>query len=131
MLASLKKDFKTLRDGKPGSRFRDFRRYKAHQRSGKKPISRILTFLLGLLLLIGGLAIGWLPGPGGFIAFIGLAFLAREFPGIARIMDMGEVLLRKVYSWFRQLPAWLRIVIGSTCVAFCGGAIWFGFQQLK
>lgn len=130
MLESLKKDIAVLRDGTTGRRFRDFLQYKKGQRSEKKPIARLLTFATGLLLLIGGLAIGWLPGPGGFIALIGLALLAREIPGIAQAMDYCEWALIRLYCWFQKLPIWMRCLAGAVVIVIIAVAAWAAYQLL-
>ena len=57
----------------------------------------------GTALIVVGLAIGWLPGPGGFLAFVGLAMIAIEIPCAARALDVGEVKLRAVYNILRNM----------------------------
>ena len=128
MLESLKKDIAVLRDGTAGRRFRDFLQYKQGQRSGKKPITRVLTFATGLLLVVAGLAIGWLPGPGGFIAFIGLALLAREIPGIAQVMDYCEWASIRLYCWFQKLPIWIRCLAAVVAIMIIAIAAWTAYR---
>ena len=50
---------------------------------------------MGILLVVIGLGIGWLPGPGGFLAILGLATLIPFVPGMAYLMDRAEVMVRK------------------------------------
>jgi hypothetical protein len=78
-----------------------------------------------LPLILGGLAIGWLPGPGGFIAIIGLALVARVVPGVAKPMDMAEILLRRIWAWFLRRPRWLRLASYVVVLAFMVSMIWF------
>jgi hypothetical protein len=56
----------------------------------------------GTVLLIGGLAIGWLSGPGGFIAVFGAALLGVEWLGVAQILDRCETYLRRVLSFIQR-----------------------------
>ena len=49
-----------------------------------------------------GLGIGWLPGPGGFLAILGLALLGTEMRPLARLLDGCEVLLRRLLG--RAIP---------------------------
>lgn len=128
MLESFKKDFEVLRKGNAGSRFREFRKYKRKQRSGKKPVSRIVTFAIGLALVIVGIAIGWLPGPGGFVAFVGLAFLGREIPFIPRLMDHAEWVATKTYRWYRLLPGGIQFVGVIVGITLMGSVTFLGYQ---
>ncbi len=112
MLDGMKRDMAVLRDGHAGTRFQKYRQHMCSQRDSKRSFSRVVSFVLGWLLVIGGLAIGWLPGPGGFIAIIGLAMLSREVPGIACALDFCEVVIRGILRWFGQLPLWIRLAMG-------------------
>ena len=91
----LKKDLHQLRKASPGRRFRDFRRYKKEERSMLKSSLKFASIGLAIFLFAFGLAIGWLPGPGGFLALLGLALLIPHIPFIAPLMDHIEVLIRK------------------------------------
>lgn len=102
MFHSLKKNWRQLRDAAPGRRFRQFYDLRKAHRSGHFSWSRVLTIFLGLILLLGGLGIGWLPGPGGFIAIFGLALLAQEFRPLARLLDWGELKLRASWRWLAR-----------------------------
>jgi hypothetical protein len=57
---------------------------------------------LGLLLIVGGLAIGWLPGPGGFVAVIGAARLGTEWLSVAKALDWTEVRVRRIVRRIRD-----------------------------
>lgn len=93
-----KDNIRKLRDGKPGSRFVD---YAAHRKENGV-LARSSNYIVGSLLIIVGLGIGWLPGPGGFLGIIGLAILSKELPCIARWLDKLEVLVRSfIGSWRR------------------------------
>jgi hypothetical protein len=51
-------------------------------------IRRVLFTILGVLLIIGALLIGWLPGPGGiFLALAGLWVLAQEYDWAEDALD--------------------------------------------
>ena len=76
---SLKQDWNRLLHGRPGRRFFDFHQERCKRRAGGWPRERVVTLVLGTALLVVGLAIGWLPGPGGFLAIIGAALLGIEW----------------------------------------------------
>src|SRR5688572_4439919 len=92
----IRDDFRTLRAGEPGKRFRHYADKRRERYAGRWNASRVLNCSLGVGLIVVGLAIGWLPGPGGFVAIIGLAFVAQEIPIIADLLDSLEVLGRSL-----------------------------------
>jgi hypothetical protein len=95
---TLKDDWERLRFAAPGRRFRDFRRYKLELVQGATIGSRIFKIGMGILLVLFGLGIGWLPGPGGFLAVLGLAVLVPFIPGMAYLMDRTEIWIRRCAS---------------------------------
>ena len=71
---------------------RPARRAKRLRRHAK----RIGVFIVGWLVIIFGLAIGWLPGPGGIpVVLAGLAILATEF-------EWAERLKRRLIDWVTE-----------------------------
>jgi hypothetical protein len=53
----------------------------------------------GLLLALGSLAFGVLPGPGMLTFFVGVGMIAGEFRPVARLLDWSEVRARKLGRW--------------------------------
>ncbi len=101
--ATLKHYYKVLRDGHPGRRFRDYTDEQRRRRSGSLSVGRVLSFLVGLTLIVIGLGIGWLPGPGGFLAIVGLALIAQEMLWIATALDATELQIRRVIRSTKRL----------------------------
>jgi hypothetical protein len=101
-MGRLAKDWKTLRHGTPGRRFYDFHKARAERRGEGWPLERVLTCAVGIILLLGGLAIGWLPGPGGFIGVIGAALLGAESLRVAKLLDRAELKLRGAWRFLRH-----------------------------
>lgn len=87
---------------------------------------RILTFILGALLVISAGLIGPLPGPGGMILFLlGIAVLATEFVWAERLRDHLLSLMRQAGRYIRRHPrltsllfALSLIVIGLCAYVF-------------
>jgi hypothetical protein len=102
MASALARDWRQLRRGKAGSRFADFHRARAARRAEGWSAERIVTIALGVVLFVGGLAIGWLPGPGGFVAVIGAALLGAESRRIAKLLDHVEARLRDAWRFLRR-----------------------------
>ncbi len=59
----------------------------------------------GLIVAVGSLALGVLPGPGTLTFFLGLAMIAGEFRPVARLLDWAEVRLRKAGQVAREVWA--------------------------
>lgn len=120
MFEVIKADLRQLKSGEPGSRFRDFYDFRHRNRpSGFSPI-RAFNIGFGLLLTIGGASIGWIPGPGGFIAIFGLALLAQEFRPMAAVLDWIEPKLRTIGEGlvriWQRMSATSRVALALTVV---------------
>ena len=98
-VSGLKREWGRLKQGKPGKRFMDFHRSRCERWAGTWPLERILTLGIGIVLLVGGLAIGWLPGPGGFIGVIGAALVGVEWLPMAKTLDWVELRLRGAWRF--------------------------------
>jgi hypothetical protein len=89
----------------------DFHQARCKRRAGGWPLERVLTLVIGTVLLLGGLAIGWLPGPGGFIAVFGAALLGVEWLRVAMFLDRCET-----YAWSFLRFVRRRVLGRSTAV---------------
>lgn len=102
MLQTIKEDCRTLRDGDPGKRFRDYVDERRERRGTKWSAGRVASFTIGIALMFFGLGIGWLPGPGGFLAIVGLALVAQEIPVLADMLDCAEIFVRNTVTGIKQ-----------------------------
>ncbi len=98
MLQTIKDDFRELRSGAPGKRFRQYVDDRRARRGTRWSAGRIISFAAGAALVVVGLGIGWLPGPGGFLAIVGLALIAQEIPFIANALDRTEGASRSIVA---------------------------------
>ncbi len=91
MIGKAKQSWRRFRASKPGHRFQD--RYRRQQESehGWRDPRRLFYLVGGLILAIGSLVLGALPGPGMLTFFVGLAIIAGEFRPVARLLDWAEV----------------------------------------
>lgn len=120
MSNALSKYWKRLKSGKPGRRFLDLYDARLERRGSKWSRRKILKMLGAAALIIAGMAIGWLPGPGGFIAIIGVAMLATEIRWIARLLDKIEPVIRRM---FRALRRFWRNLTPFARVGLCFGVL--------
>lgn len=88
----------------------------------------------GLVLIVASLLLGWLPALGLGSAFLGLGMIASEFWPAARLMDWGEVRVRKLADFARD--AWKRsstvgealiVAVGLICAVASGYGAYYLF----
>ena len=96
--AAKKQELCQLLAGRPGHRFAEHRQRRDN--SGTSGSGEI-AIAVGLIIL--GLAIGWLPGPGGVVAVLGVGMLTSHSATLARFLDRAESRLT------RCLPRRFRI----------------------
>ena len=97
---------------------------------------RAAVGLLGLLLVLLGLATGWLPGPGGIpLVLAGLAVWASEFHWAHRLMLRLKHMLHVYRGWSRRkkLVFWLAFLVGCgllgwAYLALVGQPAWFPLE---
>lgn len=134
MFETTKENIKQLRRGKPGSRFREFCEFRQERRQSKYSPMRVFNIVLGLALVVGGASIGWLPGPGGFVAIFGLALLAQEFRSVAVVLDWCELKLRAVWDWalrtWRRLSGAGRVAVAMTALTACASVSYATYSLL-
>lgn len=98
----------------------------AWKRLPNKP-RRVLTFIVGALLIITSGLIGWIPGPGGMIPFLlGIAVLATEFTWAEKFRDSLLASLKTAGTYVQTRP-WLRalLIIASVVVITVFGYVLF------
>lgn len=97
---------------------------------------RCAVAALGLLLVLLGLATGWLPGPGGIpLVLLGLAVWASEFHWAHRLMLRLKHALHVVRGWSRRRKAAFvsGLVVACllafwACLAVLGPPTWLPVQ---
>ena len=117
MIAQVRSFWRVLREGRPGTRFQEFHRYRREQKKASGPLARVLVLALGVLLVIAGVLAGLVPGPGGILVFLpGLALVASELLFVARWLDWCEPRVRN--AWLHIKQAWTRAAMTAR-VAVC------------
>jgi len=85
---------------------------------------RILIGVLGTAIVLGGIVLIPLPGPGWLIVFGGLAVLASEFAWAARLLDLARAKVRGWTSWVTRQSLLVRASIGLGGLLFVAGVLW-------
>jgi uncharacterized protein (TIGR02611 family) len=93
-------------------------------------IYRLVLAVIGGAIVVGGLALVPLPGPGWVIVFVGLAILATEFTWAERLNAFARRQVRGWTQWLGRQALWVRILAGlATFVLVC--AIFYGVLALS
>jgi hypothetical protein len=101
MFERIKRNWASLKRGRPGSRFQD--QHDKQRKAGKSGAGRALRIGLGALLLPAGVFFLPAPGPGMIILALGAVLIAREFRLAAKALDQLEVTARRVFGRLRRL----------------------------
>lgn len=85
---------------------------------------RIVVFVVGLVVVLGGLALVPLPGPGWALVILGLVIWASEFEKARAVLEFVKRQVRRWNDWMMAQPIWVRIVVGLLTAAFVGFVVW-------
>lgn len=117
MIEQAKTNWQEFKNSEPGERFQDRYNRRQQEEHGRWNKGAILNVALGLLIIAGGLVIGLVPGPGGFIAIFGLGLIGSEFRPIAKALDWTELKVRAAASWAKNiwdvLPIGGKVIVGA------------------
>lgn len=91
---------------------------------------RVAVGVLGAAVMVLGVVLIPLPGPGWLIVFAGLALLATEFAWAERLLRYGR---RQLHAWTRwvtrrSLP--VRLLIGLVGLLFAATVVWLSLRTL-
>ena len=123
MIGRLKGDWQEFTDSKPGERFKD--RYRRRQEQPGHIVKRVVLIIFGAVLAVGSLFTAPLPGPGFATVFLGLAILGGEVLLAARFLDWGEVWLRQLWRFVRDV--WNTSLAGKVSLVIIGAFLASGF----
>ncbi len=107
----------------PTGRFRQWRE-NIRQRPSAYRLYRIGVGILGGAIILGGLALIPLPGPGWVIVFVGLAVLATEFERAQRVERFVRGQVKAWSQWVGRQPLPVRALFGLLTLAFLLGLVY-------
>ena len=84
---------------------------------------RIGVAVVGTAIVVAGLALVPLPGPGWLIVFVGLGVLATEFAWAERLLDFGRRTLRSWLRWLARQHLAVRVLVSMATLAFVAGVV--------
>ena len=83
---------------------------------------------VGLTIIVTGLILVPLPGPGWLIVFLGVGVLASEFPWARRLHTWASAHLRRWNAWILASPWWVRITVATATFLFVCACFWVLFK---
>jgi len=98
------------------------RRFVARNR-GLEIAYRVIIAIIGFAIVLTGLALIPLPGPGWLIVFGGLAVLSTEFVWADRLLRFARSKVQGWTEWVLRQSLMVRALIGLVGLAFVAGAI--------
>lgn len=100
MLETAKRAWRSFRADEPGRRFTNH--HNREHRSGSRA-GIVVRFVIGALLIAGGVVLLFIPGPGLLAMLFGVALVAGESRWLAARMDRAELRARDRWrSWRRR-----------------------------
>lgn len=87
-------------------------------------IYKISVGVVGGVIVVGGLALVPLPGPGWLIVFLGLAILASEFESADRVQRFAKAKVHAWTVWLGRQNLFVRLAVGLATFAFVLGVVY-------
>ena len=94
------------------------------QRPAALAVYRGVVFFIGTVLVVGGLIMVPLPGPGWLVVILGLAVLASEFERAQRVLHFVRDTVRRWEGWVRAQPWYVGAFLGLLTCAFVLSVVW-------
>jgi uncharacterized protein (TIGR02611 family) len=117
-------DDETTADPRTWVRWARAKRDGIRRRPGAYRIYRILVGVIGGAIVVGGLALVPLPGPGWLIVFVGLALLATEFEWAARLERFARSQVTAWTRWLGRQSILVRVLVAVLTFAFVVGVLY-------
>jgi len=90
-------------------------------------VYRVVVGVVGLLIVVGGMALVPLPGPGWVIVFLGLGVWASEFEWAQNLLSFARERLRRWSEWLKPRPWWVKGLVGLGTAVLVGAVFYLLF----
>ena len=94
-------------------------------------IWRLLIGTVGGVIVVIGLLLIPLPGPGWALVFVGVAVWATEFAWAYRLLRFGRRLLREWTHWAQRQSLVVRLLLGLAGLLVLAAVGYVGWQTLR
>ncbi len=100
-----------------GERWRAVRQRVNATRTGRLAM-RVAIGVVGTIVVVGGLILVPLPGPGWLIVLVGLAIWSIEFAWARHLLEFTRERLRRWWLWLERRHWSIRVLVGLLTLAF-------------
>ncbi|MGI4894608.1 MAG: TIGR02611 family protein [Janthinobacterium lividum] len=87
-------------------------------------VYRSVVGVVGVVVVVLGLVLVPLPGPGWLVVFLGLAVLGSEFSSARRLNAFARTHVQRWSQWVARRSLGARIGLGSLTVVVVAGIAW-------
>ena len=113
MLARLKKHWSQFQRLEPGKRFQEHYRQHRQSEAGKSPVRRVLYAAAGVVALVVGVVLVFIPGPAILFFLIAGGLFATQSLWVARALDGIELWIRGAVKSIRKRISKQRAALHS------------------
>jgi uncharacterized protein (TIGR02611 family) len=99
-------------------------RRKIRSNPHSRRIYRFAVGLLGLMVVVAGLLLIPLPGPGWVVLFLGLGIWSSEFEWAQRLLHWVKDALDVWTRWLKTQPWWMKVVMILLAIAAVAAIFW-------
>lgn len=84
---------------------------------------KVCVGIVGFVVLVAGIVMIPLPGPGWLVVIAGLAILSTEFEWAERLLKFTKRNVLAWTKWVARQSLWVRLLIGLATLAFVYGVV--------
>jgi uncharacterized protein (TIGR02611 family) len=95
------------------------------RRPGGRSAWRFAIAILGLIVVMLGVVLLVLPGPGWVVIFLGLTIWATEFSWAKSLLVFVRRQVGRWTAWIRRQPRWLGILVGGAGLVLVAAVVWW------
>jgi uncharacterized protein (TIGR02611 family) len=86
-------------------------------------VRRVAVTIAGVAVIVIGIALLPLPGPGWLVIFGGLGILGTEYEWARRLLSQVRRLVTRWTKWLAAKPVWVRALAGVLSLALIAGLV--------
>ncbi len=105
-------------------------RGRVHKLPAGKAVWRIGVAVIGLVIIVVGVVLLPLPGPGWLIIFLGLGVWATEFAWASRLLRRVRGFVSRWTSWVSAQPRWQQYLLAISGFAIVAVLVLLGWLWL-
>jgi uncharacterized protein (TIGR02611 family) len=102
-------------------------RERVHRLPAGETVWRVGIAVVGLVVVVVGVILLPLPGPGWLIIFLGIGIWATEFAWASRVLRRARTAVGQFASWVSTLPRWGQLLVGAAGFAVAATFVTLGW----